>query len=106
MDVNVTLGRFTPLPRPNPFVGLATVNRTGVNTTQLGPVVTWPALLTQISSADKNYVYPVDSARFFTSFGTVSPGDQRFQVNHDVRILTKLGSAHAHLSLPSLRYTP
>jgi len=89
MDVNVTLDRFTPLPRPNPFIGLANVNRTGVNTTQLGPVVTWPALLTQISSADKNYIYPVDSARFFTSFGTVSPGDQRFQVNHDIHTITQ-----------------
>jgi len=89
VEVDVELDRFTPLPRPNKFIGLADIDRSAVNTTQLGPIVTWPTLLKQISSVNTTYVYPDDLARFFTSFGTISPNDRRFRVNQEIHTIAQ-----------------
>jgi len=72
----------TRLPRPNQYIGLERVNRKFLNATPPDPIVTFPLVLTQVTSRRPQYVFPVDTHRQFTpGVGTVSSDDKPFVVN-------------------------
>lgn len=75
----------TPLPRPNQYIGLDSINRTALNATSPSPIVTYSALLAQFSLAEPAYVYPVMGHDYFErDFGTISPDDKYFAVDQRV----------------------
>ncbi|EKM49611.1 uncharacterized protein PHACADRAFT_265159, partial [Phanerochaete carnosa HHB-10118-sp] len=75
--------RTTRLPRPNQYIGLERVNRKFLNATPPDPIVTFPLVLTQVTSSQPQYVFPVDTRRrFIPGEGTVSVDDKPFVVNN------------------------
>lgn len=72
----------TSLARPNQYIGLETVNRTRFPFIAK-PIVNFAPLLTQVSNAEPDLVYPVDIHRWLSPFGTVSPDDRHFYVDDE-----------------------
>lgn len=75
------LNRGSPLPRPNQFIGLDTINMSLYHDYSPEPIVNHAPILTQINSASANFVFPDDLRRHFTFVGTVYPEDRHFFVN-------------------------
>lgn len=74
--------RNSRLPRPNQYIGLELLNSSqlsGIST--LGPIINHAPIMTQVSTEAPKYVFPDDTHRLFTLFGTVSSEDRRFLVN-------------------------
>lgn len=104
------LDKFSHLPRPNPFPNFDSINRTGADIAKLEPLLNWPAVLTQVNSSDKAYVYPQDVARVLTTLGTVSPEERKFQVNNEVHSIAQfrardfgMEDCHLVVNIPPLK---
>jgi hypothetical protein len=82
--------RTASLPRPNQYIGLETVNRTGAGFAAPKPLVNHPPILTQVSSVNKNFVFPDEPHRWFSWVGTVSPDDRHFLVSKEASTLFSL----------------
>jgi hypothetical protein len=78
----------SPLPRPNQYIGLDTVNRTEHPFTAK-PMANYAPLLTQVSPTDPARVFPVDSRRWFSRIGTLSPDDRHFYVEDGVHTVAQ-----------------
>lgn len=85
------LNRGSPLPRPNQFIGLDTINMSLYHDYSPEPIVNHAPILTQINSASANLVFPDDLRRHFTFVGTVYPEDRHFFVNESVSLTAVLG---------------
>jgi len=89
LELNSSLRQDAPLPRPNPFVNFANINRIVDSSIQLGPITTWPVLLAQINVADKHHIYIDGSARVSRLFGAVSPNHHTFRVGREIHTIAQ-----------------
>ncbi|KAI0028069.1 hypothetical protein K488DRAFT_26743, partial [Vararia minispora EC-137] len=83
-----SMTNYARLPRPNQYIGLDTINRTEHPFTAK-PIINFAPLLTQVSEAEPTLVFPVDSHRWFSWIGTLSPDDRHFYVDNKVHTIAQ-----------------
>ena len=77
--------RNTPLPRPNQYMRLESLDISQLDGySSIDPLINYAPIMAQVSTQDPHHVFPDDSHRLFTLFGTVSPEDRYFLVNDTV----------------------
>lgn len=71
----------------SPYVGLDDLyNRTGlISASAYAPIVSMPRIVTQVSSIERNKVFPEDEHRYLHKLGTLTPPDRHVLVNNTVR---------------------
>ena len=81
------------LRRPNPFIGLDTLDYGNSAAFDNLNFSTFPTVLQKIDRDRPKFVYPDDPRRKFTQFGTISPEDRHFFVSNSVRPINSLYTA-------------
>lgn len=73
------------LPVRYPYIGLDEMySSTDVTPSKFDPLVNVPVLATQISRAEPDRVFPVDTHQWLSDFGTLSPPDRNLRVSGSV----------------------
>ncbi|KAF8507287.1 hypothetical protein BU17DRAFT_22552, partial [Hysterangium stoloniferum] len=88
-DVLEGLHRTGQLPRPNQYIGLDRVNRTQYNSPAPPPLINYPPILTQVSSEKADFVFPDDTHRWLSWWGSVAPDDRHFVVNETTNTIAQ-----------------
>jgi hypothetical protein len=77
----------TDLPIQYPYIGLDEMySLTDVKPSKFDPLVNVPILATQISRAEPDKVFPVDTHQWLSDYGTLSPPDRNLHVTSAVSL--------------------
>ncbi|EPS99777.1 hypothetical protein FOMPIDRAFT_1123840, partial [Fomitopsis schrenkii] len=75
----------------SPYVGLDDLyNRTGlISASAYAPIVSMPRIVTQVSSIERNKVFPEDEHRYLHKLGTLTPPDRHVLVNNTIHTIVQ-----------------
>lgn len=80
----------TELPIQNPYIGLDELySLTDVKPSKFDPLINVPILATQISRAEPDKAFPVDTHQWLSDYGTLSPPDRNLHVTDTLHTIVQ-----------------
>ncbi|KAJ3574345.1 hypothetical protein NP233_g1830 [Leucocoprinus birnbaumii] len=78
------------LPIQNPYIGLDELySLTDVKPSKFDPLINVPILATQISRAEPDKAFPVDTHQWLSDYGTLSPPDRNLHVTNTINTIVQ-----------------